>query len=140
MLNQVHDAIVAAVGQTLGWLIDPILDSLPSSTAVWQFLTATDERTWVGHGLQGLLFGFVGGLTRPGNGAIFTFGAFLHREANDYFKWLRQAQMLRELGYPQTAAVMERNRRKKLIDGYMDLWSPMAGALLGEFLAQLIRP
>jgi len=73
---------------------------------IWRWLTATDERTWIGHGLQGVLFGGLAFL-QPGYGLMFTLGAFGHREADDYWNAM--------------------NRKNKLRDCFMDLWSPLAG-------------
>lgn len=84
-------------------------------TKIMQFLTATDERTWLGHAAQGLLFGFLFGLTGPVNGMIFTLGAFGHREADDYFV-----------------------KGGDLRDGFMDLWAALAGAGIGEVLVLVV--
>lgn len=84
-------------------------------TKIMRFLTATDERTWIGHGVQGLLFGFLFGLTGYGHGALVTLGAFGHREADDYFVGGGDAR-----------------------DGFMDLWSALAGAALGELIVLVV--
>lgn len=86
-------------------------------TKILRWLTATDERTWIGHGLQGLLFGCLAFLG-PGYGLTFTAGAFLHREADNYLN--------------------ATNRAEKLRDCFMDAWSPLAAAMLMEALAAVL--
>lgn len=89
---------------------------------VFGFFSGPNWRTWLGHGLQGLVFGFALGWSAP-VAISFTLGAFLHREVSDFVSpvfegrltWAQSLQKVRE-------------------DGLLDLATPYMGLVLGLIL------
>ena len=94
---------------------------------VIRWMTATDEGSWVGHGLQGLgftlifaLLGRLMGIEIGGQevmhfaGFIYTIGAFSHREADNAIGYL----------------LAQRLTRARQLDGIMDFMAPYAASLL----------
>lgn len=87
-----------------------------------------EVKTWWGHGIQGFLFGLLISFVtdRPDWGVIFTIGAFLHREVEDYLvPWLDREP--------------DRVLKAKFKDGFMDLLSPYIGAVFGSFAGVMLR-
>lgn len=94
---------------------------------VVRFLTATDERTWIGHGIQGFLFGFVPSyLGTPAAGILFTTGAFAHREVSEALdEWFKDG----------TADFTPEHIR----DHILDFVVPLVASGFGALAAQIVR-
>lgn len=91
-----------------------------------------DTLSWIMHGVQGLVFGFVGGwlgLALGGTGfagLLLTLGVFGHREADNALGTLRKEGL--------------RAAQKKVTeDGAMDLMAPYILAVVGTALALIVR-
>ncbi len=81
------------------------------------WFTAKDERTWISHGLWGLLFGLTLGWSGWLAPLMFTLGAFTFREFTDLIDHI----------------VIKKDRTVKasLRDGWGDWISPLIGVVLG---------
>ena len=87
---------------------------------LWAWILDANWKTWIGHAVLGFLIAAVTlwiGFDR--NTAGWTvFVAFIYREASDLLAWAVSDD-------PDKPAL-----REKLMDGYFDLWSPLAGSVL----------
>lgn len=108
------------------------------------WFNASDERSWWGHAVQALVFGFAGAFFGYGVywlavqlgpiptvmvvtlfGIVYTHGAFSHRETDNFLQvWLRD-------GWGAA-------KRKLLKDGWNDYAAPMIAAVVGWMLAVLL--
>ena len=82
-----------------------------------EWFTAKDERTWISHGLWGLLFGLVLGWSGWLAPFMFTLGAFTFREAGDLIDHIYIKK--------------DRSLNASLRDGWGDWISPLGGYVLG---------
>jgi hypothetical protein len=80
----------------------------------WAWVHSRDLFTWLGHGVLGFILTW---WFSP----IVTFVAFAYREASDLLAWWAAPEPKRPL-------------REKLVDCWMDLWAPMAGAAIAVLL------
>jgi hypothetical protein len=83
----------------------------------------TDEATWAGHGVQGLLFTLALGWISMTFAAGFVVGAFLHREIDNVIYHIQEK---------------DRNVRDWLVDGWMDMISPLMGMVVGALILMLL--
>ena len=92
--------------------------------AIKKWLYARDWRTWIGHGLLGFIIMAIGLMVGFGvNAAVWAvFVAFVYRELDDLLKWWGADKETR------------RPFGDKLKDGFLDLWSPLAGAVIAAVL------
>ena len=81
------------------------------------WFTAKDERTWISHGLWGLLFALLLGWSGWLAPLMFTFGAFTFREASDLIDHIYIKK--------------DRTVKDSLRDGWGDWISPLMGYVLG---------
>jgi hypothetical protein len=82
-----------------------------------------DWYTWVGHGVQGIIFTLAIGWFSLLAAGFFVLGAFLHREVSDLLKhW----------------ALKDKSPREYLEDGWMDFISPIMGYVIGVLLLFLM--
>lgn len=85
------------------------------------WINNTDEGTWVGHWVQGFVFFLLGAIRSFDLGAGLAAGAFLHREASDFRKAIRQHGLRQAI-------------RVKLLDGIGDALFAGLGAFTGLLL------
>ncbi len=92
-------------------------------TIIIAFLSGTNERTWLGHGIQGLLLGFLLSLISPVVAISFVAGAFWHREISDFVEPVYEGRLS-----------WSGSLKRIVGDGIMDFLSPLAGAGIGILL------
>jgi len=88
--------------------------------AAFSWIMDSDWKTWVGHALLGgliALVGFTAGVNAVGV-SYAVLSAFLYREISDLFSWYVDKD-------PE-----KKSLQAKLKDGFIDLWSPLAGAAI----------
>lgn len=94
-------------------------------SAVWQWLTDRNWKTWLGHALLGALIGALGVAARVDDVGISyaVVCAFLYRELSDLAMYF-------------VTPVAERTKPlgEKLVDGFFDLWAPVLGCVLAVLL------
>jgi hypothetical protein len=86
---------------------------------LWAKLHSKDLYTWIGHGAIGFLLDLV-------TGPAFVAGAFVYREVSDLVGWFGSDKAIR------------RPFAEKAKDGFFDLWAPLAGVALAEFLKGIL--
>ncbi len=100
--------------------------------ATFGLFSGRNTTTWVGHGLQGLLFGFALAPVSPVVAISFTAGAFLHREVSDFVTVVFETQ---DWPYPITWSESWQQVRE---DGLLDLVTPFIGLVLGLVLSAIV--
>jgi hypothetical protein len=95
---------------------------------LWAKLHSKDLYTWIGHGAIGFLLehGVIGFLLYRVTGPAFVAGACVYREASDLVGWFGSDKAIR------------RPFAEKAKDGFFDLWAPLAGVAVAEFLKGIL--
>lgn len=91
------------------------------------FFMGSDQATWAGHALQGLLLGFLLAFISPAVAFAFVVGAFWHRELSDFVSPVVQGRL--------TWADSWRNVRR---DGLADFFTPVVAGNLGIIVHGLL--
>ena len=94
--------------------------------ALYEKVFSRDLATWIGHGLLGFVIGLV-------LGPAAVFAAFLYRELSDLLNWKLDPRPAFWADGPPIPGYKKRFG-PKLKDGFFDLFAPMIGAILAEFV------
>ena len=90
--------------------------------SLWNWLHATDLRTWLGHGLQGVAITGIADITSLGLAAGI-YATILHFG-------LREA--------PGVVQAVQQGNTSKLVDGLFDFFAPVAGIALWVLVKSLL--
>ncbi len=94
---------------------------------VFTLFTGSDQATWIGHGVQGLILGFLLAFLGQFIAFAFVVGAFFHRELSDFVSPIASGSMTLRESF---------SRLKE--DGIADFITPVTAATIGIALNTLL--